>query len=145
MDDDLSFSLSLADDLRVHGYDVDTVSSATDAIEHILTKSYDVVITDMIVKSDDRSVPDGGVSLIHWLRFTLREGHPMALVPIIGISGATKFPGMKSILQVAQSLGANAAMEKPVSPSELVKTIEALTGGAKRTHASASDVPEQPG
>lgn len=126
MDDDLPFSLALAENMRDLGYEVDTVSNASDAVEYVKAKQYSAILTDMVILMDNRPVPDGGLTLIHRLR-SLRSGdQENAKIPIIGMSGVTNHPGMGSILQTAEALGADATMVKPISPTALAATIESM-------------------
>ncbi|WP_300030640.1 response regulator [uncultured Roseobacter sp.] len=126
MDDDLELSFDLARQLREYGFDVDTVTNASDAIAHFKNRNYTAVVTDMIIKSENRSLPDGGLSLIHRLRRMQQDDPQKAACVIIGMSGVTKYPGMQNILTTAESLGADATMKKPVSSALLVSTIEEL-------------------
>ena len=127
MDDDLVFSHHLSDGLKHHGYDVDTVSNVSDAIDNLLHKDYDAIVSDIIVKIENRPVPSGGLSLIHWLRAKRMTDRKLGDTPIIGVSGVTKFPGMGSILNMAETIGADATLEKPLVIDQLVATLEELT------------------
>lgn len=127
MDDDVAFAYGLTQTLRDHGYDVDTVDNASDAMEHIEAKNYAVVLTDIIIKVDGHFVPDGGLSLIHRLRVRESERNTPRPLPIIAMSGTTKYPGMKNILSIASSLGANATIAKPAAHQSYLDLIEELT------------------
>ncbi|MFK7868609.1 MAG: response regulator [Roseobacter sp.] len=127
MDDDIAFAFALTRTLRGHGYDVDTVDNASDAMEHIEAKDYAVLLTDIIIKIDGHFVPDGGLSLIHRLRARETEMSGQRPLPIIAMSGTTKYPGMQNILNIAQSLGASAIIEKPAAHQSYLDLIKDLT------------------
>lgn len=137
VDDDLVFSHHVADGLKHHGYDVDAVRTVNDAIENLQGKTYDAVVSDIIFTVDNRPVPSGGLSLIHWLRAKRLSDPDLARTPVIGISGAGKYPGMKSILNMAETVGADATLEKPLVIEDLVATIEDVTtrGDTAAEHA----------
>lgn len=123
MDDDFALGVELARDLGKLGHDLLIRSNATDAKEELLRDRYDLLIADMIVKVDGHAVPDGGIALIAWVRRTER----LRKMPIIGITGTYKYPGMEHILDTALQVGADASLTKPIVLEDLLTEIDLLT------------------
>ncbi|WP_227269636.1 response regulator [Roseobacter weihaiensis] len=122
MEDDLVQSYKLKEDLETAGYTVVVRTSASEAIEELSHESYDLLISDIIVMKDQRAVPDGGILLINWIRRSPKHRK----MPIIVMSGTSKYPGMGSILRTAQQIGADVGLEKPVVIPELLDEIARL-------------------
>lgn len=92
------------------GFEVTLAADGAIAMRAAKTQVFDVVITDLVMPERE------GIETIQ----ALRDNHPE--VKIIAISGA--FGG--SFLTVAQRMGANATLLKPVSPAQLVATVRSL-------------------
>lgn len=123
MEDDLALSFQLAKKLEDAGHDTHACASASAAQEELFRSNYDLLITDVIVKVDGRSVPDGGIGLISWVR---RSKEHMAM-PIIAMTGTFKYPGMQHILDMTRQMGADVGIEKPIDVAELLEKIDELT------------------
>lgn len=133
MDDDEDYTSVLSEVLMDARHSVTVVRAASEALVALNEAQYDLLITDIIVFKEERSVPDGGISLISRLRGPLswkREPWQKEL-PIIAISGAIHNQGMSSILKTARSLGADFALGKPTDVEELLHAIKTLTLNAK--------------
>ena len=126
MDDDLVFLHHVAEALKSKGYQVDTAINVNDAIDSLENVLYDAVISDMIIKVNDRTVPSGGLTLINWLRARELNNPKMAKIPVLGISGVANFPGLNTILNMAESVGADAVLEKPMVIDQLVASLESI-------------------
>ncbi len=122
MEDDLTLSYQLSLNLKKAGHTVQTCSSASAAQEELMLADFDLLITDVIVKVSGQAVPDGGIGLISWVR--RQEKH--CKMPIIAITGTTKFPGMEHILSTARQIGADIGMEKPIDIEYLFEKIDFL-------------------
>lgn len=122
MEDDLALSYQLSQSLEGAGHTVQTCSSTSTAQEELRAAEYDLLITDVIVKVDGQPVPDGGIGLISWVRRTKAHSN----MPIIAITGTTRFPGMEHILSTARQIGADIGMEKPIDVAYLVEKIDLL-------------------
>lgn len=123
MEDDVVFSFRLKNMLKSAGHQVEVRSSATDAIEELLHESYDVLISDVIIREDGKPVPDGGIKLVSWVR----NHEEMKTLPIIVITGSHKYQGMQHILTTARQIGANAGLEKPFDDDEILSLISRLS------------------
>ena len=127
MEDDMAQSRIIAGALKKSGFEVDTFPSAGDAINALQARSYDVVVTDMIVEAGGRPVPFGGVTLVNWIKGPLQRDEEISSTPVIAISGAVKYPGMENILELVCDQGADLAIEKPFDMPVLVDAIRSLT------------------
>lgn len=119
MDDDLEFSFTFSQRLRELEHTVDVFSSASEAITSLQQTEYDLLITDLIVKKGNLPVPDGGVSLINWVRARDQIRGPKANLPIIVVTGASSRTGSTVFLDMAKRIGASTVLEKPVPDNEL--------------------------
>ncbi|WP_298837178.1 response regulator [uncultured Roseobacter sp.] len=123
MEDDPELSYSLTQCLEDAGHWVSACRSAACARTEMEAASYDLLITDIFVRRNNRSLNDGGISLIAWVR--ARPG--IQDMPIIAVSGSTRYPGMETILTTARRIGADMVLEKPLKLSELLAGIVTLT------------------
>ena len=112
VDDDFVIRTSFARVLGKHGYDVETVTSAQEAIERCKKGSYDVALLDIKLPDMD------GTQL-------LKELHAVSdtMVKIMVTGYASLDSALQSLL-----LEADAYVLKPVEPDELLKVVtEALS------------------
>lgn len=134
MDDDPDFGFLLEMSLSKIGYRVTVVARGQAAIEVLEREAVDLLITDIYVKDVGKPVADGGLLLINRVR---RPGADLKLkappdLPIIAISGATGHTGQEHLLGVARGLGADGALSKPFTPSEMRALVaELLDRGAE--------------
>ncbi|WP_299673915.1 response regulator [uncultured Roseobacter sp.] len=135
MDDDEAFASVLSELLAANGHSVRCCSTASDAIELISKTRFDLLITDIIVRHDNKTVPDGGISLISRLRGALSWNlEPwMKEMPIIAISGAIHNQGLSDLLRITKDLGADMALGKPTDTGELLDAIHLLTRKPKNS------------
>ncbi|MGZ4847892.1 MAG: response regulator [Halobacteriota archaeon] len=112
VDDDFAIRMSFARVLKEHGYDVDTATSAHEAIEHCKKGSYDLALLDI-------KLPDmEGTQLLKELN--VMSG-AMIKIMITGYSSLDS--ALRSLL-----LEANAYVIKPVDDDELLQVVaEALS------------------
>ncbi|AHD08362.1 response regulator transcription factor [Phaeobacter gallaeciensis] len=124
LEDDEIFASLLQDSLEQAGHFPITCEDATETIAQYHEYSFDLVITDLIVKKDNRAVPDGGVMVISFLQGLARDGYKIP--PIIAMSGATQRRGLEQLLVTSKDLGATATLTKPFEPTELLTLIDQL-------------------
>lgn len=122
MEDDVVLGFQLKEAVEEAGHDVDVCTKASDAIELLWHTTYDILVSDMIVKENGKSVPDGGVKLIGWVRSNPKTRK----LPIIAVTGTLKMPGMEHMLSAAEQVGANACLEKPFNIAELLDLVDRL-------------------
>ncbi len=128
MEDDVSLAEVLCEVLAAAKHDVTSCVSASEALDHIFNEKFDLLITDIIVRKERKTVPDGGISLISRLRGALNWNLApwMREMPIIAISGAVRYQGMADILKISRDLGADITLAKPTDMNELLRSIDVL-------------------
>ncbi len=124
LEDEKDFGNLLTKSLEQAGHSVTLTEDATEALATFQNNSFDFVVADLIVKKGDEFVADGGLLLISRIRQHTRASN--SVLPIVAISGSTKYPGLGSVLKTAESLGANVSLEKPFHPNELLDLIDDL-------------------
>jgi DNA-binding response OmpR family regulator len=108
-DDELAILLTLKAILEIHGFEVDTASSARDAITQLQANRYHMVITDMKMEKEE-----SGLEVI-------REARKAQYDPAIAILTAYPMLGGEWKAEGAQSM-----LVKPVNTDDLLRQIEAL-------------------
>ncbi|MEM0987400.1 MAG: response regulator [Pseudomonadota bacterium] len=135
MEDDVDQAYELSNILTEAGHDVIWRSNAADARAALETERFDLLIADIYVHRRGQPLPDGGISLIGWMRNAIADPVRawMAEVPVIAISGAVNLRGNEYILNIARSIGATATMAKPIVTEELCALVsEQLVWGEAR-------------
>jgi hypothetical protein len=110
VDDDEGIRSFFAKVLEDGGYQVIAVCDGAEAQTRLETDSFDLVIMDLVMPNAE------GIETIRAIRQT-RPG-----LRLIAVSGA--FDG--TFLKAAALLGANATLQKPVSPDLLLATVRDL-------------------
>ncbi len=133
MEDDDDFATVLSEVLAANGHTVRVCVTASEAMLLIAKERFDLLITDIIIRQDNKTVPDGGISLISRLRGALGWNlEPwMKEMPIIAISGAIHNQGLSDLLRISKDLGADMALGKPTDTDELLDAINLVTRKAK--------------
>ena len=127
LEDDVALSFQITRHLRALGIEVETFRSAHLAQQAMLEARYDIVISDIVIYQDGKSVPDGGVLLTGWIR-SQYDQPDLQKTPILCISGSGEHRGMANILKVASSVGADAVLAKPFGTRKLQDEVFALLG-----------------
>jgi CheY-like chemotaxis protein len=109
VDDDEDVRTLLQRILRRAGFVVATAAGGAEGLACFRESAFALVITDMVMPVMD------GLEVIR----ALRAEHPD--VPIIAVSGAGDW---NPLLRMAVSLGASAALRKPMRAAELVQTVQ---------------------
>ena len=118
MDDDVIFRTEIANHLLQGGYDVTCCGTASEAKEQLQNGKFDLVISDIFVKSDGEFVADGGVSLLGWMQTRFK-------IPTIAITGLVDHAG-GGFLQNMRELGADVCLSKPLDHNALRRQIAML-------------------
>lgn len=118
VEDDLTFSTMLKTWLGKKGFDVETASTSARARKILLSKEFDLVISDLRLPDQD------GINLLSWLREQKKN------IPFIIMTG---YAEIQSAVQ-CMKLGATDYIPKPIQPDELLKKInEAIALPHKET------------
>lgn len=113
IDDDAGVRRFVSAVLQRAGHKVLEAADGLKGLRALAENSVDLVITDLIMPEKE------GLETIHELRQTGSK------VGILAISGG--FPGNPlNILDMAKRIGADAALGKPFTPSELLDAVERL-------------------
>lgn len=118
IDDDDLVRESLTFLLKGDGFDVITAEDGKQGLARLGEASVDLVITDILMPNLD------GLEFIKQIRSTGGQG-----LPILAISGGS-YIGGPYYAQVAQALGADAALPKPFDNDQLREAIRTLLEGA---------------
>ena len=111
VEDDEVFHAVIAPALSKQGHEVTSVLSGEDALEKIRAGKFDLILVDILMPNKD------GIDTIQEIRDTDVD------VKIIAISAGGKV-GYSSFLELAQTVGANACLEKPFTPPVLLEKIK---------------------
>ncbi|KAA2314278.1 response regulator [Pseudooceanicola sediminis] len=128
MEDDQDQAELLAMILIREGHDVTVTADAAAAIDRVGQERFDLVVSDLFVRQKGVLVSNGGLRLIGYIRNGARKGEQATAfdVPVIALSGVMGGPTDSHFLKIAESVGANRRLEKPVSPSYLNDVINEL-------------------
>ncbi|NIZ08450.1 response regulator [Pseudooceanicola sp. HF7] len=128
LEDDTDQAELMAQYLYQVGHEVRIVSDASVAIEALSSDVFDLAITDIFIRQGGVMVGNGGLRLIGNIRNGKRPdtGATPHDIPIIAISGVLGGPTDDHFLKMADSVGANLRMMKPVHPKQLLAAIEKL-------------------
>ncbi|MBR9764581.1 MAG: response regulator [Rhodobacteraceae bacterium] len=110
------------------GHEVRISTGAREAMEYLRAEAHDLIITDLFVRDRDQVLPDGGLRLIGSIRRLWKpEGCATpADVPILVVTGALNGPSKEYFMDQAVAIGADLALQKPVSPEELAGALSRL-------------------
>lgn len=114
VDDDKTLLLIMKTALKSAGYDVAAFSDGKRALEHLSQAPVDMIITDiMMPETDGLSVIDTAIAFNQDLS-------------ILAISGGGAGRSGEDLLDAALTCGADAILQKPFMPDELLRTVKAL-------------------
>lgn len=128
IDDDAAVSRTLSLILTRAGYKVSTVTSARKGLEMLTAGSFDLVLTDIIMPELD------GIEAIR----RIRADHPE--LRIIAMSGGGQID-KADFLHMAEVLGADRVLEKPVRSERLLELVKDVMGKPARKLPSRGNRP----
>ena len=120
IDDDVQVREMLRQMLERAGYEVVDASSGREGLEHYQAAAIDLIITDILMPDQD------GLETIR----ELRRLAPAA--KIIAISGGGQ-SGLLDLLPIAEKLGAQCTLRKPLRRLELLEAVRQLVQGPEVT------------
>ena len=128
VDDDSELSAYVAAELN-QWYRVDVYSNGVDALQALLTGSYDLVVSDVVMPGMD------GIALLRKIKHNPNISH----IPVIMLSSkseiADRLAGFKS--------GADAYLAKPFSIDELHARIDAMIDNVRRMRGKFTGAQQQ--
>jgi CheY-like chemotaxis protein len=127
IDDLAAVRATWRDILEDVGHDVLDAANGDKALSLLSQGPVDLVITDICMPDKD------GIETIMEIRRVCPD------VPIIAVSGYAKDP-TSLYLRIAEHLGADAVLCKPVEAEELVATVSRILGGDSERSAGATDL-----
>jgi len=114
VDDDTTILHVMKDALMDAGFQVESAESGAGALKAIQQKNYDLLITDILMPEiDGLAVIDKAIG-----------SNPN--ISILAISGGGPDKDGGDLLDAALTCGADAILQKPFRPDELVRTVKAL-------------------
>ncbi len=114
IDDEESHASLVSRVFRKNGHNVAVAHSAEDGIAEFQDRSFDLVITDILMKGI------GGIKGID----RIREAHPDIL--IIAMSAGYSEMSAEAALKAAHEIGADALLPKPFALADLMATVSQL-------------------
>jgi CheY-like chemotaxis protein len=120
VDDDADFLAMNRSVLLAAGYDVDTVSGAASALQRVAATRPDLVVTDLMMSGLDE-----GFTLAR----ALKDDPATSRIPVIIVTAASSQRGYDfrpTDTRELEALGAEAFLDKPVTPTVLLGRIREL-------------------
>ena len=106
--------------LTRNGHTVTTTVDATEAYSTFCHRSFDLVVTDIVVRKEGTPFPDGGTTLIR----RIRTGNSKRNTPIIAVTGARAMDHPRTIKSVGTQWVSD-IIRKPFDAAMLLQSIEA--------------------
>jgi DNA-binding response OmpR family regulator len=126
VDDELTILLTLKAVLEIHGFEVETAASAREAKLKIRSHTYQMVITDMKMESDN-----SGIEVVHAAKKAPYEP-AVAMLTAYPISGTDW-----------RDEGADEMLVKPMNTQDLLLQIEALLVSHEDKKSKRASAPEK--
>ncbi len=114
VDDDLAVLQIMKEALQKGGFDVESAGKGEDAVLRLEAERYDLLITDILMPDID------GFEVIDLAVLKNPD------IYVLAISGGGEGKDGADLLDAALTCGADAILQKPFSPEELVRTSQAL-------------------
>lgn len=114
VDDDEMVLMALEELLRPEGYEVETVSSGTEALRKLDDKGYDLLMLDVIMPEMD------GFELCR----RIRQKDKYKETPIVFLTAKSRDEDRDRGLEA----GANLFLSKPISPDKLIQIVSSAVG-----------------
>jgi two-component system chemotaxis response regulator CheY len=121
VDDSSLVRLYYRDTLEKAGFEVEQAINGIEAMEKVLTQTYDLAIVDINMPRMD------GISFVRSLRRSTPDVSDVSSLPALMI---TTEAGQQDIVD-ARTAGANFYLVKPVSEAELLRHVAVLTGARR--------------
>jgi len=114
VDDDEMVRIAVSELLKPEGYEIDSVSSAKEALDKIEGEKYDLLVLDIIMPEMD------GLELCR----RVRANKDLVEVPIIFLTAKSREQDRINGMEA----GANLFLSKPISPAKLLELVSETIG-----------------
>jgi len=122
MEDNMPLAFEWRDAFELNGHRVTLSHNGGDAIAHLDTTEFDLVVTDMFVPSQK-----GGLHVLGKLML-MKSKAP----PVIAVTGTKRYARSEEeenfFLRQAEYFGTSETLEKPFAPAELVLIADKIWG-----------------
>ena len=116
VDDEEPVRFALRRVLENAGHAVDEAEDGSRALKALQNKTYDLLVSDILMPNRD------GIEMI----IEVKRAHPA--LPVIAISGGGQV-GAQTYLEMAVALRVEAALPKPIRPTELLAAVDKVLSG----------------
>ncbi len=121
VDDDPDFLDIQRGVLESRGHEVITVEKASEAVETARREKPDVVVVDLMMEEEDAGFE---------LCYRFKKGEAGFVPPVVMVTGVASDPGIPFDGEADGGwIKADAFLNKPIRPEELISTVERLAGG----------------
>lgn len=129
-EDDLNLAESWQNILVTEGHQVEHTANFDTAMAAIKGGSINIAFIDIIIREGHQPIPRGGNKLISKIQTLALEHKPW----LIAVSGRSHDPGL-SVLDIAQQLGADEYLKKPIDPQELIAVVNRVVKAQASAHS----------
>ena len=132
LEDDEALGALLVRMLERAGHSIKHCRDGGSALTALKAEPFRLLISDLIIENNGVPVADGGVVLIGRAQAMRQsENRPMG---ILAISGAVANPLLPDILRVAESVGADRVLPKPIGREALLDTVDEMLADVDRAY-----------
>ena len=118
-EDDQLLAESWEEILSAQGHQVELTANFDTAMAKIYEGYIDIALVDIFIQENHQPSSRGGIMLITKIQMVTLERRPW----LIAVSGRSYDPSL-SVLEMAQKLGADEYLKKPIDLQELVTVID---------------------
>lgn len=116
VEDDALYRSLIQKALGKNGYEITCAVDGLDAFEKMKAASFDLIITDIFLPHKE------GIEVIQ----EIKDAYPQMKVVAISSGGQA---GHTTFLKIAETVGADACLQKPFTPEQLLPLVERLIAG----------------
>ena len=121
-EDNVALALHWQEILEAQNHHVHCCSNVPQALALVSKVMPDLIIADMLIKHRNQQKIEGGLTLVARLSLTTSFRGP-----ILGVSGFKRGPyAQVTALDIAKDMGITMALYKPITPEQLLDTVDYL-------------------
>ncbi|MEM6829487.1 MAG: response regulator [Bacteroidota bacterium] len=122
VEDDYRLLAEWKESLEEAGHKVSIAANGKYAIR-LLDQAFDCFIIDLFHVQGEDFLPDGGITVLSRIRKHYMKSQQPFIIAVTGFFKESK-DGLISTDQVAQNLGANITLKKPIDPDAFISHID---------------------